>query len=379
MVSQDGIEANIDKIRAIMDMAKPTDNKGVQRLTGQIAALGQFMSRSRDKCLPFFNALKRAFEWTLECREAFQELKRYLVSPPLLDKPTVGEPLFMYLTVSEVAVSVVLFKEEGGAGSLFTMPIEKTKADKYTQSDYPTQAIGLEKPKIEFWNMFFDGASKKSGNGAGIVLTSPDGFAIEYALALDFVSTNNEAEYEAMLAGLGLAQNLLVKNIRIHSDSQLVANQLIGDYEARSEMMGKYLKMVKALLGQFDHFEFIHVPRDQNQQADILSKLASGDLGGHRPTNIYRGVANTIDQHPLIAPIMCLPDWMTPIRSYILDGGLPDDSDEAQKFIRKSVKYTIIDGALYKSSTSGPFLRCLPRKMPTMLFVKHTKGYVDST
>ncbi|XP_071724747.1 uncharacterized protein [Rutidosis leptorrhynchoides] len=56
-------------------MAEPTDSKAIQRLTGQIAALGLFMSRSRDKCLPFFKSLKKAFEWISKCRETFQELK----------------------------------------------------------------------------------------------------------------------------------------------------------------------------------------------------------------------------------------------------------------------------------------------------------------
>ncbi|XP_071722257.1 uncharacterized mitochondrial protein AtMg00860-like [Rutidosis leptorrhynchoides] len=76
MVSQRGIEAKPDKIRAVMGMAEPTSIKEVQRLTSRIIALGLFMSRAGDKCLPFFNSLKKAFKWTPECREAFLELKR---------------------------------------------------------------------------------------------------------------------------------------------------------------------------------------------------------------------------------------------------------------------------------------------------------------
>ncbi|KAK2998462.1 hypothetical protein RJ639_024206 [Escallonia herrerae] len=88
----------------------------VQELTGRVAALGRFMSKSAEKCLPFFKAIRKAkdFEWTEECQKSFEELKRYLSSPPLLTKPITGEDLFIYLSISEVAVSTVLIREEEG-------------------------------------------------------------------------------------------------------------------------------------------------------------------------------------------------------------------------------------------------------------------------
>ena len=85
MVSQRGIKANPDKIRAIVEMAPPSKNvKEVQSLNGKVAALNRFVSRARDKCLPFFHTLKKSFEWTVECQQAFEELKAYLSSPLLL-------------------------------------------------------------------------------------------------------------------------------------------------------------------------------------------------------------------------------------------------------------------------------------------------------
>ena len=84
MVSQRGIEANSDKIQAIMEMAPPRNVKEVQSLNGKIATLNRFVSRATEKCLPFFCMLKRSFEWTTECQQAFEELKAYLSSPPLL-------------------------------------------------------------------------------------------------------------------------------------------------------------------------------------------------------------------------------------------------------------------------------------------------------
>ena len=112
MVSQRGIEANLDKIWAIMEMAPPRSVKEVQILNCKIAALNRFVSRATDKCLPFFRTLKKSFEWTAECQQAFEELKAYLSSSPLLSPLQPGEELFLYLAVSPAVVSATLIREE---------------------------------------------------------------------------------------------------------------------------------------------------------------------------------------------------------------------------------------------------------------------------
>ena len=91
MVSQRGIEANPDKIRVIMEMTPPRNVKEVQSLNGKFAVLNRFVSRATDKCLPFFRMLKKSFEWTDECQQAFEELKAYLFAPPLLSPSQPGE------------------------------------------------------------------------------------------------------------------------------------------------------------------------------------------------------------------------------------------------------------------------------------------------
>jgi len=112
MVSQRGIEANPDKIWAIIEMAPPRNVKEVQSLNGKIAVLNKFMSRMTDKCLPFFRMLKKSFQWTIECQQTFKDLKTYLLSPPLLSPSQLEEELFLYLAVSLVAVSATLIREE---------------------------------------------------------------------------------------------------------------------------------------------------------------------------------------------------------------------------------------------------------------------------
>jgi hypothetical protein len=84
LVSQRGIEANPENVRAILEMQPPRTTKQLQQLTRRIAALNRFISRSTDMCLPFFKILKKAFEWDSKCEEAFGKLKEYLMNPPLL-------------------------------------------------------------------------------------------------------------------------------------------------------------------------------------------------------------------------------------------------------------------------------------------------------
>ena len=113
MVSHRGIEANPDKIQAILNIEPPRNIKEVQSLTGQVVALNKFVSKATDKCLPFFKVLKKAFEWTDECQKAFQDLKTYLSTAPLLSPSIPGEELYLYLVVSLHTMSSVLIGEEG--------------------------------------------------------------------------------------------------------------------------------------------------------------------------------------------------------------------------------------------------------------------------
>ena len=113
MVSQRGIEANLDKIQAILDMEPPKNIKEVQSLTGWIAALNKFVSKVTDKCLPFFKIFRKAFEWTDQCQKAIQDLKVYLTTTPLLSPSIPSEELYLYLAVSPHVVSSALIREEG--------------------------------------------------------------------------------------------------------------------------------------------------------------------------------------------------------------------------------------------------------------------------
>ena len=98
-----------------MELEPPKTIKEVQSLNGKIAALNGFVSKATDKCLPFFCTLRKLFEWTDKCQKAFEDLKKYLSSPPLLSPSKPGEELYLYLAISQAAVSTALVREEDGS------------------------------------------------------------------------------------------------------------------------------------------------------------------------------------------------------------------------------------------------------------------------
>ncbi|XP_077217816.1 uncharacterized protein LOC143852302 [Tasmannia lanceolata] len=150
------------------------------------------------------------------------------------------------------------------------------------------------------WTLHVDGSAGKTGRGVGVVLHGPEGFTLEYALRLDFKASNNEAEYEALLAGLSLATELGAKKLKVYSDSQLVINQVNRAYEARGLRMKRYLQKVKEKLQRMGEVEILQVPRDMNNRADALSKMASEE------THDFSTVLTEILSHPSIDEVQVL-------------------------------------------------------------------------
>nr|GEV48208.1 reverse transcriptase domain-containing protein [Tanacetum cinerariifolium] len=123
--------------------------------------------------------------------------------------------------------------------------------------------------------LYTDGASNFKGSRVGLVLISPTQVEYTYALQLIFTSTNNQAKYEVLLTGLRIAKKIKMRSLSFNVDSKLVASQINGNYEACHETMVKYLAKDKEYIGCFKNFRIRSIPQNQNQKADVLSKLAS--------------------------------------------------------------------------------------------------------
>jgi hypothetical protein len=120
LVSARGIEANPEKIQAIVTMRKPTKLKEIQQLTGRVAALSRFVARLGEKALPFYSLIKQGekFQWNEEADRAFEDLKRTISTPPILVAPKEKEPLLLYIAATPQVVSTALVVEREEEGKL---------------------------------------------------------------------------------------------------------------------------------------------------------------------------------------------------------------------------------------------------------------------
>lgn len=114
MMSERGIEANQCKVDVVLTLVEPRCIKDIQRLNGCIATLGRFIFKSAERCVPVFKTLKtsgKAFQCSEECAQAWEDLKDYLVRLPLLSAPVSSEVLYMYLSASQQAGTLVLVRD----------------------------------------------------------------------------------------------------------------------------------------------------------------------------------------------------------------------------------------------------------------------------
>ncbi|KAF8106158.1 hypothetical protein N665_0146s0004 [Sinapis alba] len=200
----------------------------------------------------------------------------------------------------------------------------------------PDQAAELDIP-VRSWILDVDGASSNKGSGIDVHLQSPTGELIEQSFRLGFAASNNEAKYEALIAGLRLAKVVGAKRLQAFCDSQLVASQYIGDYEAKNERMDAYLGVTKSLAAEFDHFELTKVPREENCFADALAALGSSQKNQvrrkipihtvERPSiTLSRGdniLAISPNTAEIISPTQTGDDWRTPFLDYLDRGVFP--------------------------------------------------------
>ncbi|KAK6139045.1 hypothetical protein DH2020_027212 [Rehmannia glutinosa] len=415
MVSQRGIEANPDKIKAIIDLEPPNSVKRVQSLTGRLAALNRFVSRSTDKCKPFFEIIKKI---------------------PILQKPTQGEDLYLYLAVSEYAISSVLIRLDGSIqhpvyytsqalhdAELRYPPMEKLAYSLVTAArklrpyflehkvivltNYPlkqvlhrpdtsgrmikwavelsqfdiiyeprtaikgqaladfvaefTPSIQLEVMEDQEWKLFVDGSSTAGRAGGGIVIIDPNEKCYCSAVRFQFPATNN--------GRIGGTYGGSLEMANFYGPKTTIATQRFSTgrssnqrrVEAKEQKNCTIFDLVKKRLSHFKT-KVLHVPRAENiQQMPALARL--GSIQGRD------AIADVITHTTVIAPSLgakkiytiktAEADWMTPIVQYLEKGVQPENKAEARTLRTQAARFTLVDDILYKRGYSVPLLRCL--------------------
>ncbi|XP_074358063.1 uncharacterized protein LOC141697543 [Apium graveolens] len=179
---------------------------------------------------------------------------------------------------------------------------------------------------IGAWALKVDGSSTNERSGARLILKSPEGFTIQTAISFGFSTINNQAEYEALIAGLKLARTLRIQDLKIYSDSHIVVKQTNGE--------------------------------EENSEADTLSKLVqnSSDLD----CSVYfEELQKPSIKAEVVMEIDNSPNWMTPFINYLEKGELPEDKGKAQRLKAKASKFFIEEGILYRRTFSSPILKCI--------------------
>ncbi|GAA0161912.1 hypothetical protein LIER_18119 [Lithospermum erythrorhizon] len=306
-------------------MQPPSAYKDIQKLTGCLEALTLCISN-----------------------KAFEELKEYLGSPKLLSQPEEGEILQLYLVVSSGAPLKRVITRPQLSGRLTTWAIDLSEfdisyvprtsikaqaiADFVTECTAPTPHVingpgngELGREKLE-WVMFVDGERNEKGSGAGILLRGPDGITMEYALRFTFRTTKNEAEYEALIAGLAIVKSLEINRIWVKGDSKLVIDQVKGACGVKHEPLVKYHAKAVQLAKGFELIIFDHIPRIQNEEADHLSRLAT-TYYNELPDKVYVEIQErpAHEENPTLPLLQEPEDRRTPIARYLVEGQLPGD------------------------------------------------------
>ncbi|XP_013617501.1 PREDICTED: uncharacterized protein LOC106324021 [Brassica oleracea var. oleracea] len=244
------------------------------------------------------------------------------------------------------------------------------------------------------WIRHVDGSSTSKGSGAGVQLQSPTGELIRQSFSFGFAASNNEAEYESLIAGLRLAKAVKAKRISAYCDSQLVVSQYLGDYDVRNERMDAYLKLVQDLTRDFEFFELTKVPRGENVCADALAALGSKlhdqvkriipihkiekpsiDTKAEQAAIIAAiDDAMDIDEVESRSPDDHPTDWRKELIDYLAEGLLPIGKWDARRLKRRSAHYVVMDGELHRWTATKVLLKCIAGEETRLVMAETHEG-----
>ncbi|GJY12135.1 reverse transcriptase domain-containing protein [Tanacetum coccineum] len=274
---------------------------------------------------------------------ASKRLRRYFQAHPII--VITDQPIKNILSNPEVAGRMQKWSIQLGEFGIHYRPRVSVKGQvlanfivERPEEEGQDDSAKEEEPLPPRWTLFTDGSSCVDGCGAGVILTDPGGVEFTYALRFQFEATNNEAEYEALIAGLRIAKKIGVQNLKVNVDSKLVANQVNGTYIAKETDMVKYLKRVKALASTFRAFSIKQVPRSENKKADALSKMASTSFAHlSKQVLVEELKEKSVNEREVLAVVEEEGDsWMTPIHEYLTDETLPAGRKKARAIKRPS-------------------------------------------
>nr|GEV02628.1 hypothetical protein [Tanacetum cinerariifolium] len=361
LINKQGIKANPSKIKAATKLEQPRALKDIQSLNEKQDALSRFLSKGAERSLPFFKVLKsckgkKKIHWTDEANKAFKEMKKFVQALPKLTTPRAGETLIMYLAASKENINAALFakRSERQIPIYFIRRVLQRAELNYHALEKPILALmhaarrlrryfqahtimvltvtpikqaltRLEKTgRVDKWAIelgehdivFLKRDERERQTDFLPEIPFDDRKEYTYAIRFKF-ETNNKAEYEALLAGLCIAQETEITKVAIFLDSQLVG---------------------------FKGYTVEHVRRSQNKKAKALSKLALMTFEHLTKEVLVEVLAKRSIEEKEVPKVEIKEkrSWMSPIQEYLLSGLLPEDTKEARKIMIQAPQYKLI-------------------------------------
>ncbi|KAL4028108.1 hypothetical protein IC575_011301 [Cucumis melo] len=289
----------------------------------------------------------------------------------VLSRPIISGRLAKWAVILQqydiVYISQKAIKGQALADFLANHPI---RSDWKLCKDLPDDEVFFTE-MVEPWTMYFDGAPRRSGAGAGIVLISPEKHMLPYSFALAELCSNNVAEYQALIIGLQMALEIRVSFIEIYGDSKLIINQLSLQYDVKHEDLKPYFTYARQLMERFDSVMLENVPRTENKRADALANLATAlMMSDNVALNIP--LCQQLIMPPLLpecqeanvttSHLINEEDWHQPIIEYLEHEKLSKDSRHKTEVRRRAAHFIYYKGTLYRCSLEGLFLRCLGKE-----------------
>nr|GEV68881.1 reverse transcriptase domain-containing protein [Tanacetum cinerariifolium] len=257
-------------------------------------------------------------------------------------------------------------KQQTNKLSMLVAPMDKEElivylaAAKETVLSRPKIARTLQKWSIESGEYTINYRPRVSVKGhilADFIVERPKEDSLDTLMEIEeeipepwFGTINNEAKYEALIAELRIAEQVGVKNLQANVDSRLVANQVSETYVTKEADIIRYLEKVRILASGFKAFSIRQVPRSENKKADALSKIASTSFSYLSKQVLVKELKEKSKSKAEVPTLVEKEvTWMTPIFEYLTEGTLPADVKKAREVRRKSQRFVVINGILYKT------------------------------
>ncbi|KAG9453408.1 hypothetical protein H6P81_006312 [Aristolochia fimbriata] len=311
---------------------------------------------------------------------------KYIMMRPILS----GRLAKWALLLSEFEINYVPQRAIKGQALANFLADHPVPAEWELTEEFPDEEIFLVEV-LPPWEMYFDGAARRNGAGVGVLFVSPRRDLLPYSFVLTQNCSNNEAEYQAILLGLGTAVEMKLPQLNIHGNSALVIKQLTREFEVKKPELVPFWRHAGELLAQIPEASLHYVPRSENGPADALAGIAASlALFDERPCQVpicerwvvpppveeeteEEQTEEIEESLPISASQNTTGDWREPITNFLRHGILPLDLRERVQIRRAAPKYVFINDVLYRRSYEGLLLRCLLKEEGQQV-LKETHG-----